>query len=360
MEQRTLNITFGKSGNGGINPRLSTPKSFLYKMGVTPENKEVNLTYDDLSKKIIIEKYWGVSANEDMLIDIIEYGNYILSLDELDKKAVLKSLIYEHLNSLNAIFILTKFGCESEVDKLARCYLEFTIQLIFICKEKELIDKKTLAYEYFAQKNKLDICKIDELIKNTDIHLENYGIEKQDDEAREEFINNLKVIEKESNDVKKVLESARYNEIVEEIRRIEKIRGKKRQVKNFYECFIEDGSINSFSTLCEFCGYKHEYITSYRLFSQKIHGSNISKTYDNNVLVLKKIFELTFDLFKILCDTLLTPKDFENLSFMYFKIKIKYKFIPFKIREKAEKTMSEIMQFYNIKNEQILKKKYSR
>ena len=45
---------------------------------------------------------------------------------------------------------------------------------------------------------------------------------------------------------------------------------------------------------------------------------------------------------------------------MYFKIKIQYKFLPFKEREEAKKIINEIIQFYNVKNEQILKNKYSR
>lgn len=56
MEKRILKITFGKSGNGGINPRVSIPKSFLDKMKVTQEEREIEMTFDEEKMTITIAK----------------------------------------------------------------------------------------------------------------------------------------------------------------------------------------------------------------------------------------------------------------------------------------------------------------
>lgn len=56
MEKRILKISFGKSGNGGLNPKLSIPKSFLDKMNITPEEREIELMFDEQEMKIIITK----------------------------------------------------------------------------------------------------------------------------------------------------------------------------------------------------------------------------------------------------------------------------------------------------------------
>ena len=56
MEKRTLKISFGKSGNGGINPKLSIPKSFLDKMNVTQDEREVEMLFDEEKMSITIIK----------------------------------------------------------------------------------------------------------------------------------------------------------------------------------------------------------------------------------------------------------------------------------------------------------------
>jgi len=56
MEKRVLKITFGKSGNGGINPRLSIPKSFLDKMNITQEEREIEMIFNEEEMKITIVK----------------------------------------------------------------------------------------------------------------------------------------------------------------------------------------------------------------------------------------------------------------------------------------------------------------
>ncbi len=55
-EKRTLNVIFGKSGNGYVTPKLSLPKSDLEDMGITSENREINYYYDKKSKQMILSK----------------------------------------------------------------------------------------------------------------------------------------------------------------------------------------------------------------------------------------------------------------------------------------------------------------
>ena len=55
MEVRKLKITFSKSGTStGISGKLSIPKSWLDKLEITQNDRNVKITLND--KKIIIEK----------------------------------------------------------------------------------------------------------------------------------------------------------------------------------------------------------------------------------------------------------------------------------------------------------------
>lgn len=56
MESRKLNISFSKSGSGSINAKLSVPKTWLDKLEITPEEREIELTLDEENKKLILEK----------------------------------------------------------------------------------------------------------------------------------------------------------------------------------------------------------------------------------------------------------------------------------------------------------------
>ena len=56
MEGRKLNVSFNKTGNGYLTPKLSLPKSDLRDMGITPEDRQVKYYYDKENKQIIIKK----------------------------------------------------------------------------------------------------------------------------------------------------------------------------------------------------------------------------------------------------------------------------------------------------------------
>lgn len=55
MEHRDLKVMFAKSGSGSITTRLAIPKKWANDMGLSPEEREVEVTYTD-NKEIIIKK----------------------------------------------------------------------------------------------------------------------------------------------------------------------------------------------------------------------------------------------------------------------------------------------------------------
>lgn len=56
MEKRDLKISFGKSGSGSISPKLSIPKSFLDKIGINQEEREIELEVNEDTRELIIRK----------------------------------------------------------------------------------------------------------------------------------------------------------------------------------------------------------------------------------------------------------------------------------------------------------------
>lgn len=56
MEERELKITFGKAGNGGRVTRLTIPVKWIDGMEITPEEREVKVSYNEETKEIIIRK----------------------------------------------------------------------------------------------------------------------------------------------------------------------------------------------------------------------------------------------------------------------------------------------------------------
>jgi hypothetical protein len=56
MEVRNLKIIFNKSGQGYVSGKLSIPISWLNDMGLTPEDREVEVKYDKKSKSFTGKK----------------------------------------------------------------------------------------------------------------------------------------------------------------------------------------------------------------------------------------------------------------------------------------------------------------
>ena len=56
MKKRDLKISFGKSGSGSISPKLSIPKTFLDKIGVNQEEREIEIEVNEDTQELIIRK----------------------------------------------------------------------------------------------------------------------------------------------------------------------------------------------------------------------------------------------------------------------------------------------------------------
>ncbi|WP_443864302.1 AbrB/MazE/SpoVT family DNA-binding domain-containing protein [Fusobacterium ulcerans] len=56
MEKRDLNISFSKSGAGNLTPRISLPKKWIDKMGLSQEERAVEVFFDESTNEIIIKK----------------------------------------------------------------------------------------------------------------------------------------------------------------------------------------------------------------------------------------------------------------------------------------------------------------
>ena len=56
MEKRKLKVIFGKDGRGATNTKITLPIAYLKIMGVTQEDREVSLEFNEDLKQIIIKK----------------------------------------------------------------------------------------------------------------------------------------------------------------------------------------------------------------------------------------------------------------------------------------------------------------
>ena len=56
MDKRILKISFNKAGSGSITKRLAIPSKIVSDMGITENDREVELLYDENKKEIIIKK----------------------------------------------------------------------------------------------------------------------------------------------------------------------------------------------------------------------------------------------------------------------------------------------------------------
>ena len=65
-ETRELNVMFAKCGSGGISPRITIPAIWLEHMGITPDDRETEITYSPRTKKITIRKKGSNVSNEEV------------------------------------------------------------------------------------------------------------------------------------------------------------------------------------------------------------------------------------------------------------------------------------------------------
>lgn len=55
MEKRELNVSFYKAGNG-TGTRISLPKPWLEKLGITKEERKIELMFDEDNEQLILRK----------------------------------------------------------------------------------------------------------------------------------------------------------------------------------------------------------------------------------------------------------------------------------------------------------------
>lgn len=73
MEKRKLNMQFAKGGSGSRTTRLTLPVSFIDKLGVTADNREVNVIY--VNGKIIITKEEYKMTKDDLYYEYKGWRN---------------------------------------------------------------------------------------------------------------------------------------------------------------------------------------------------------------------------------------------------------------------------------------------
>lgn len=56
MNERILNISFNKSGRGTYTPKIALPMAIIRDMGITQDEREIKVLYDEQKKEIIIRK----------------------------------------------------------------------------------------------------------------------------------------------------------------------------------------------------------------------------------------------------------------------------------------------------------------
>ena len=57
METRILKVSFNKSGRGTMTPKLALPTTVVRKIGVTEEDREIELIFDEEKEEIILKKF---------------------------------------------------------------------------------------------------------------------------------------------------------------------------------------------------------------------------------------------------------------------------------------------------------------
>ena len=56
MDKRKLKVIFGKDGRGATNTKVTLPITWLRNMGITQDERDVSVEYDEENEQIIIKK----------------------------------------------------------------------------------------------------------------------------------------------------------------------------------------------------------------------------------------------------------------------------------------------------------------
>ncbi len=90
-------------------------------------------------------------------------SKYLISLEKNKSNGTVDKIMELNMDLLNSIDILIQNNFKSGIEELLRCYIETFFQLIFILDNPQLIEKRTLAYQYFFLKNKTDLPSINKV-----------------------------------------------------------------------------------------------------------------------------------------------------------------------------------------------------
>lgn len=89
MKKRKMKISYNRSGNGGLNPKISLPITFTRELGATEDDREVYI-YQIGNQIIITKEEWKMEENKALEIILEEIkkeikGSFICDSDNTDR-----------------------------------------------------------------------------------------------------------------------------------------------------------------------------------------------------------------------------------------------------------------------------------
>ena len=92
MEERKLNVSFGKGGSGSFSPRIAVPITWLRDLGIDEENKEVTLIKEDgkiiLKRRFNMIKFMDKKEAEEMKAKVTEEFKRLREDETLKEKHI--------------------------------------------------------------------------------------------------------------------------------------------------------------------------------------------------------------------------------------------------------------------------------
>lgn len=167
--------------------------------------------------------------------------------------------------------------------ELIRSTYEFSLQILFILSNKELVLKKMICYDYtlnfYTKKN------IEKLLKDNSFSEE---LKKYFNDNENSSNLYLQSIEKKLKEIDRILKNKNYSEIKKEFSTV----NKKIHFVKFYNCFCNN-EVKSLKDLAKYLNKLQSYETLYLITSAISHGENLLLRDDFN-LIITTTHELNF------------------------------------------------------------------
>lgn len=96
MEERKINVMFNKSGSGSMTTRIALPKSWVDKMNVTSDEREVSLVFDGERIEVIKMKNNEFKTYKAAV-------EYLIKIADTEKQYKDKATIWDLYNLLDAV-----------------------------------------------------------------------------------------------------------------------------------------------------------------------------------------------------------------------------------------------------------------